>query len=219
MITCWRALTLRLARSSRSEPHPFKRGHPVRIGEKESDANYRKQQLAGFGQRPLEQRVLETLPSNHEAQYYSNSSVGGNPFHLHDDVLDITATAGSNPQGLPYNSGVITTQNSFSQLYGYFEMRADKARSLPSSSPRVLPSSYPSLPLCGLFPPGAPAFPTAALENCRACPAVFSFSFGAADCSREPRLDPERGRRRAVGRKDGRSQPNHCRIVTAAGLY
>jgi len=65
-----------------------------------------------------------TLPPNNEAQYYSDASVGVDPFYLHDGVLDITATAGSNPLGLPYNSGVITTQGSFSQLYGYFEMRA-----------------------------------------------------------------------------------------------
>jgi beta-glucanase (GH16 family) len=66
-----------------------------------------------------------TLPSNHEAEYYSDSSVGVNPFHLHDGILDITATSGSNPLGLPYNSGVITTENSFSQLYGYFEIRTE----------------------------------------------------------------------------------------------
>ena len=65
-----------------------------------------------------------TLPPNNEAQYYSDASVGVDPFYLHDGVLDITATAGSNPLGLPYNSGVITTEGSFSQLYGYFEMRA-----------------------------------------------------------------------------------------------
>ena len=48
-----------------------------------------------------------------------------NPFHQHGGVLDITATPGSNPLGLAYNSGVISSQNSFSQLYGYFEIRAD----------------------------------------------------------------------------------------------
>jgi hypothetical protein len=66
-----------------------------------------------------------TLPANYEAEYYSDSSVGVNPFHQHGGVLDITATPGSNPLGLPYNSGVISSQNSFSQLYGYFEIRAD----------------------------------------------------------------------------------------------
>jgi hypothetical protein len=41
-------------------------------------------------------------------------------------VLTISATPanGSNPLGLPYNSGLITTDKSFSQTYGYFEVRA-----------------------------------------------------------------------------------------------
>jgi len=69
-----------------------------------------------------------TLASNHEAEYYSDSSVGVNPFAINDGVLDITAAPtnpASNPLGLPYTSGVITTYKSFSQLYGYFEMRAE----------------------------------------------------------------------------------------------
>jgi hypothetical protein len=41
-----------------------------------------------------------TLPANYEAEYYSDSSVGVNPFHQHGGVLDITATPGSNPLGL-----------------------------------------------------------------------------------------------------------------------
>ncbi|NEU14471.1 family 16 glycosylhydrolase [Methylobacterium sp. BTF04] len=72
-----------------------------------------------------------TLPTNHEDQYYSDSSVGVNPFSIKDGVLDITAAhatpgietpAGS---GLDWTSGLITTYKSFSQLYGYFEVRAE----------------------------------------------------------------------------------------------
>ncbi len=69
-----------------------------------------------------------TLASNHEAEYYSDSSVGVNPFAIDNGVLDITAAPtnpASNPLGLPYTSGAITTYKSFSQLYGYFEMRAE----------------------------------------------------------------------------------------------
>jgi len=67
------------------------------------------------------------LPANHEAEFYSDSSVGQNPFSVNNGVLTISATPaapGSNPYGLPYDSGVISTQDSFSQEYGYFEMRA-----------------------------------------------------------------------------------------------
>jgi len=68
-----------------------------------------------------------TLPNNHEAEYYSDRSVGVNPFSLNSGILTITAThagAGSNPDNLPYNSGLITTYTSFAQTYGLFEMRA-----------------------------------------------------------------------------------------------
>jgi beta-glucanase (GH16 family) len=76
------------------------------------------------------------LASNKEVQYYSDTSVGVNPFSIHDGVLDITAAhatpgiqtpAGS---GLSWTSGLITTFNSFSQLYGYFEVKAQ----LPSGA-------------------------------------------------------------------------------------
>jgi beta-glucanase (GH16 family) len=69
-----------------------------------------------------------TLVPNHEAEYYSDPSVGEDPFSLSNGVLSITATPaapGSNPYNLPYDSGVITTYKSFSQLYGYFEVRAE----------------------------------------------------------------------------------------------
>jgi beta-glucanase (GH16 family) len=48
-----------------------------------------------------------------------------NPFSVSNGVLDITASPGSNPLGLAYNSGVISTQGDFTQTYGYFEMRAE----------------------------------------------------------------------------------------------
>jgi beta-glucanase (GH16 family) len=69
--------------------------------------------------------AARTLAGNNEQQYYSDSSVGANPFSVSNGVLSITASPGSNPAGLPYNSGVITTDNSFSQTYGYFETRAE----------------------------------------------------------------------------------------------
>lgn len=66
---------------------------------------------------------LRTLSTNKEAEYYSDISVGVDPFSLADGVLDITAAPGNNPLGLAYNSGLITTARSFAQLYGYFEAR------------------------------------------------------------------------------------------------
>lgn len=65
-----------------------------------------------------------SLPQNGETQYYSDSSVGTNPFALHDGFLDIFAAPGDNVAGLPYTSGIITSYRSFSQTYGYFEMQA-----------------------------------------------------------------------------------------------
>ncbi|HUO97515.1 MAG TPA: glycoside hydrolase family 16 protein [Rhizomicrobium sp.] len=73
---------------------------------------------------------LRNIPGTGEVEYYSDSTVGVDPFSVQDGVLRITASPGSNPAGLPYNSGVITTEQSFSQLYGYFEIRA----ALPSGA-------------------------------------------------------------------------------------
>lgn len=71
-----------------------------------------------------------TLYTNKEAEYYSDSSVGVNPFTVRNGVLDITA-ARATPgvetpanSGLTWTSGLITTYKSFSQLYGYFEVSA-----------------------------------------------------------------------------------------------
>jgi beta-glucanase (GH16 family) len=66
-----------------------------------------------------------TLSNNGEQQYYSDSTVGVNPFSVQNGELTITAAPGSNPDGLWYNSGAITTLGTFSQQYGYFEMRAE----------------------------------------------------------------------------------------------
>ena len=69
-----------------------------------------------------------TLSQNHEAEYYVDSSQSNSPFSVSNGILTIqasvAATDGGNPLGLAYNSGVITSYQSFSQLYGYFEVRA-----------------------------------------------------------------------------------------------
>jgi beta-glucanase (GH16 family) len=65
-----------------------------------------------------------TLSGNNEAEYYSDSSVGVNPFSDTNGVLTITAAPGSNPLGLPYNSGIITTEKSFNFEYGLVEVSA-----------------------------------------------------------------------------------------------
>jgi hypothetical protein len=77
-----------------------------------------------------------SLPTNGELQLYVDpdiqgprGSLGLNPFSLNRGVLEITAVP--TPRELRpfllnygYMSGLITTQPSFSQTYGYFEMRA-----------------------------------------------------------------------------------------------
>jgi beta-glucanase (GH16 family)/Ca2+-binding RTX toxin-like protein len=68
-----------------------------------------------------------TLSGNGELEYYSDSSVGVNPFSIENGALRITAAPSTNltqSEGLPYTSGLITTETSFTQEYGYFEMRA-----------------------------------------------------------------------------------------------
>ena len=87
---------------------------------------------------------LRTLSSNHELQLYvdpnmrigvsgSQAAQALDPFAVHDGVLDIVARP--TPPGLVralngygYTSGLITTQPSFSQTYGYFEIRAKLPR-------------------------------------------------------------------------------------------
>jgi beta-glucanase (GH16 family) len=67
---------------------------------------------------------LRNIGGTGELEYYSDPSVGIDPFSFDDGSLDITATAGSKEPGTSYTSGVISTESSFSQLYGYFQMTA-----------------------------------------------------------------------------------------------
>ena len=87
-----------------------------------------------------------TLRGNKELQLYVDRDMrlGGrvlgvhpasalDPFVVHDGMLEIVARPAS-PElaselaGYRYTSGLITTQPSFSQTYGYFEMRARRPR-------------------------------------------------------------------------------------------
>jgi beta-glucanase (GH16 family) len=77
---------------------------------------------------PYTGEAARSLYPNSEAEYYSDPSVGENPFSDANGVLTISATPaapGSNPYNLPYDSGLITTDTSFHQLYGYFEVSAE----------------------------------------------------------------------------------------------
>jgi serralysin len=78
-----------------------------------------------------------TLTPNHELQLYvdpfltgtGSTALGLNPFHIDNGVVTIhagrTAPAiESALWGYDYTSGLLTTQTSFAQTYGYFEIRA-----------------------------------------------------------------------------------------------
>lgn len=68
-----------------------------------------------------------TLVPNGEMQYYGDPATGLSPFEWKDGVLTIAARP--NPRrdrttnGLPYLSGLITTEKSFAFTYGYVEAR------------------------------------------------------------------------------------------------
>ena len=81
-----------------------------------------------------------TLAPNGEQEIYvdptyagtgsGTTALGLNPFSISNGVLTITAaqtpTADlSSLNGYKYTSGLLTTQNSFAQTYGYFEMKAE----------------------------------------------------------------------------------------------
>jgi beta-glucanase (GH16 family) len=75
---------------------------------------------------------VRTLKNNKEVQLYVDPQfkrLGLNPFHIAGGVLEIRAEPAplqdkASLGDYRYISGLITTQPSFSQTYGYFEMRA-----------------------------------------------------------------------------------------------
>jgi beta-glucanase (GH16 family) len=58
---------------------------------------------------------------------FVDASSGYDPFSVENGALTITASPDSTPSGASgaWESGLINTKNSFSQTYGYFEVRAD----------------------------------------------------------------------------------------------
>lgn len=80
------------------------------------------------------------------------AALGLNPFSIQDGHLVITATAVPSSAapyvgGHQFSSGVITTENSFVQTYGYFEMKA----TLPNT-----PGAWPAFWMLPLNPHGLP---------------------------------------------------------------
>lgn len=97
-----------------------------------------------------------TLTSNGELQWYIDANYGPtssvHPFSVNNGVLTITAAqapADIKPliNNYEYTSGILNTHSTFSQTYGYFEMRAD----LPENA-----GAWPAfwlLPADGSWPP------------------------------------------------------------------
>ncbi len=97
-----------------------------------------------------------TLTPNGEKQWYIDHEYGPtssvNPFGVDDGVLTITAARAPDEirpliNNYEYTSGLLTTHGSFSQTYGYFEMRAD----MPDNH-GVWPAFW-LLPADGSWPP------------------------------------------------------------------
>lgn len=75
-----------------------------------------------------------SMPTNGELQWYINPlytpTASANPFSVNNGVLTITAkqtpaALESLVEGYDYTSGLLNTHSTFSQTYGYFEIRAD----------------------------------------------------------------------------------------------
>jgi beta-glucanase (GH16 family) len=99
--------------------------------------------FSGFGVR--------TLSGNNEQELYVDPSFAGtsgaplglNPFSVQNGTLTISAApapAADLPylSGFQYTSGMLNTENSFSQTYGYFDMRAE----LPAGGQGLWPAFW-----------------------------------------------------------------------------
>ena len=71
------------------------------------------------------QFMTGTRANNHEAENYGPAGGSVSPFSTSNGVLDITASQVSTAPGLSYTSGGLTTQKSFKQTYGLFEVNAE----------------------------------------------------------------------------------------------
>ena len=104
---------------------------------------------------------VRTLSGNNEQEIYvdpsyagsSGSPLGLNPFSDQNGVLTITTSPTPSQDlqylsNMPYISGQLNTQNSFSQTYGYFEMRAQ----LPGAGQGMWPAFW-LLPENNSWPP------------------------------------------------------------------
>ncbi len=105
-------------------------------------------------------RATGTMPYNDELQYYvagADGAAGGtaglpDPFQVSDGALTISAAPAApdiqgSIEGQTYTSGMINTYHSFSQTYGYFEIRAQ----LPAAH-GMWPAFW-MLPADGSWPP------------------------------------------------------------------
>ena len=93
-----------------------------------------------FGDGTHEGLDRRSLPTNGELQLYVDQDISGpggslglDPFTTRNGILEIRASRAAPAirpwiRDYPYISGIITTQPSFSQIYGYFEMRAKLPR-------------------------------------------------------------------------------------------
>ena len=84
-----------------------------------------------------------TLAPNGEAQFYGDPMIGMDPFSWRKGELTIIGqrnpyVADARTHHLPYLSGLITTEKSFSQKYGYFEARV----ALPKMGKGIWPAFW-----------------------------------------------------------------------------
>lgn len=107
----------------------FQRAPTFRDGETGKQGHWKTNYF--FGQQDADQPMgweSRTLSPNRELQYYGRPSDTPSPFLWKNGILSIVAQPNpdlGNPRmhGLPFVSGLITTEKSFSQPTGYFEAR------------------------------------------------------------------------------------------------